>query len=261
LLLGFANLGLCLEQENLKVHFISVGYGDAILIQLPDHKSILIDSGTKDSAAELVDYLKALNISTIEAVFITHPHDNHFGGMSAVIDNFLVKHLYSNGDDRSVDEGYAPLMAKIKDKKIPLIVLRKGDKLNFTTPDVEFLILNPEKLSKSTNQDSLVSWFRFKESSFLFTADINQEQQKEIIDSFPEIKRADCIQVPHHGGKVSRRFAAFFGQKYFVVSTGEDESGKPYINELEKIRGKILRTDQRGTIVLESNGKTVWVIQ
>ena len=71
---------------------------------------------------------------------------------------------------------------------------------------------------------------------------------------FPEIIAADCIQIPHHGGKLSDNFIELAGEKVLIMSTGENKYGKPFEKEIAKIKGQVYRTDRHGTIVVESNG-------
>lgn len=249
------------EPETLRVHFMDVGYGDAILIELPDQSSLMIDAGEAQYSSQIIAYLKERGIKEIDATILTHPHDNHFGGLADIIDRFPIHRFYFNDDDQRAEEGYSEVIEKLKRRAVPMTVVRRGDEILVGTKDVRIQILHPADLSGSTNQNSVVTWLTFGETSFLFTADIKKSQQKEIMALFPEIQSADCVQVPHHGGKISRKFAEFLGNKIFVISTGENEYEKPYEQELEKLEGEIFRTDQHGAIVLESDGSTVRLLR
>ena len=66
------------QENRLRIHFIDVGYGDAIFIQLPDSHTMLIDAGEKPNTRRLLDYLQSLNIHNIDQAVITHPNKNHF---------------------------------------------------------------------------------------------------------------------------------------------------------------------------------------
>ena len=63
--------------NNLKVHFINVGYGDSILIEFPDHRTMLIDAGLKEYSSKVVDYIKEVGVGKIDSIILTHPHSDH----------------------------------------------------------------------------------------------------------------------------------------------------------------------------------------
>ena len=86
--------------NNLKVHFIDVGQGDAIFIEKPDGDNILIDCGdSSDDAGEKVEaYLDILKVEKIDTFILTHPHDDHYGGLFYLIGRMDIgKFLYGFG--------------------------------------------------------------------------------------------------------------------------------------------------------------------
>lgn len=85
---------LFFKPGTLRVHFIMVGYGDAILIELPGKKNVLIDAGTQKYAPALLDYLRSRNIFEIDTAILTHPHDNHFGGFVDLLGAFKINRFF-----------------------------------------------------------------------------------------------------------------------------------------------------------------------
>lgn len=81
-------------KEDLKVNFINVGQGDSILIQTPNGKNMLIDAGTNESSSTVTSYLSNLGITQLDIIAGTHPHEDHIGGMDAVINMFKVGKVY-----------------------------------------------------------------------------------------------------------------------------------------------------------------------
>ncbi len=260
---GFFYYHLHSKQDLLRVHFMDVGYGDAILVEFPDKTVLLIDAGEAQYSGRIIGYLEGQGIKEIDAAVLTHPHDNHFGGFAAIMNRFPIRRFYFNGDEKNAEEGYADLTAGLK-TRVPVTVVRRNDEIPIgagsRSGNIRIQILHPADLNGSANRNSIVSWLTFGRTSFLFTADIQGPQQKQIMELFPEIRSADAIQVPHHGGRISRKFAAYLGKKIFIVSTGKNKYNKPFARELEKLQGRILRTDRQGTIVLESDGKKVRVV-
>jgi competence protein ComEC len=253
-----------IAQASLRVHFINVGYGDAIFIEFPDFSNMLIDAGhdvnigdpaeaDEVNATELVPYLKSLNIIKIDRALITHPHDNHFEGFFNVYKNWPIRRVFINGDDRA-EEGYFKLLEKFKQNKIPIEILRRGQSINDLPAEVEIQILHPYNLLDSPNASSIVCRLIFNEISILFMGDIEPKIQDELIFHYEKIGDADCIKVPHHGGPVSDLFAKTFADKIFIISTGKNSWGIPLEQDLNKLKGKIFRTDEMETIILESDG-------
>ncbi len=78
------------------IHIIDIGQGDAILIQLPDDKVMLIDTGDNndDNNQKLVNYIKNLKITTIDYLLATHADADHIGGMEDVFNNFEIKKVF-----------------------------------------------------------------------------------------------------------------------------------------------------------------------
>ena len=86
-------------------------------------------------------------------------------------------------------------------------------------------------------------------------------QQDEIVGLYPQMKSVNCVKIPHHGKNVSDLFAQFFTDKIFVVSTGVYGKSVPDLRPLEKLKGRVLRTDQVGDIVVSSDGRELKVIR
>ncbi len=249
------------SKENvLRVHFLSVGYADAILIELPNSETMLIDAGDREDALKIIKCLQKLRIKKIDYAIITHPHTNHFGGFSKIIDKFRVGRLFTNGET-SGDAGYTKLLSKIEKQNILHQTLKAGDIISTDNPDLSIQILNPSGLLGSPNENSIVTYVRFGKTSFLFTADITQKQFGDIITLHPETKNSDVLQIPHHGDTLSDDATSLLKNKFFVISTGKNRWGIPKKSDLDKLNGKILRTDKDGIITLESDGDSVSIIK
>ena len=249
------------KKDSIQVHVINVGYGDSILIKFPDHTNLLIDSGTKEAAQAVIDYLRSQGVETIDKMVATHQHRDHFGGFSTIIDAFPVEKFYYNGDEKGAHEGYTELLDKVKKRQIPMALLGRDQSIPFDNPDIRLKVLNPPDHSGSINNNALVLWLTYGRTGFLFTADVEEVRQDDILKLYPELKKVNCVQVPHHGKSVSPYFADFFRDKIFFVSAGFYR-GKPISVEfLDRLRGTVLRTDIHGTIVIESDGNKVSVLK
>ena len=112
-------------------------------------------------------------------------------------------------------------------------------------------------ISGSTNSSSLVSLLKFDKTSFLFTADVKPDIQNKIIEEFPEVSNSTCVKLPHHGGKLNDKFKTALDAKFYVISVGDNEYGRPFMDKFKDLEGDLFRTDKKGDIVMESNGKVV----
>lgn len=258
----FGSMFLYINSKNniLRIHFLDVGYGDCILIELPFKEVILIDSGPKEYSQKVIRYLEDLGISRIQTAILTHPHDNHFGGFLPILDKFSIDRFYYNGDDREPSKEYFAFVEKIKRQNIPITILKQGMELYPDAKNIHMAVLHPLDITGGVNENSMAIWLRYRKNAFLFTADIQPAQQDRVLELFPEILSADLIQIPHHGGQMSDAFISFSRNKILVVSTGPNEYGKPLEEELAKIKTNILRTDQGKPIIFESDGRKIRLV-
>lgn len=244
------------DPHNLRVHFINVGYGDAILLEMPDETVWLIDSGDEAASDHLIEHLNTFNVQKIDTAIITHPHQNHFQGFFALLEQMSIGRVFINGDPNA-EEGFFELLEEFEKKQIPVKVLKQGDLLGQLPVGVRIKILHPQGLTGTPNGNSIVMWLEHKNVKMLFTADIEPGEQEELLTNYPKVKHADLVQVPHHGGNLSGLFFESFVSTIFVVSTGANQWGFPSKEDLQRLRGTVYRTDQQGDIVLGSDGFTI----
>ena len=257
----------------LRAHFIDVGYADAVLLEFPpegreapggrslpaDVAAMLIDAGERRHSARLLSYLKANQTQKIDIAVITHPHKNHFGGLRKVSAGIPIGRVFHNGDPNA-EKGYAALLNHLKRKQIPVTVLKRGQKLEHLPAAFTAEVLNPPDMAGTPNDNSIALWLRHDKVSFLFLADIGPDRQDALLAAFPDIRWADCVLVPHHGGPLSEAFIEAFQGRLFIISTGPNRWGLPHEDQLKRLNGRIYRTDKNGTIVVESDGATLKVV-
>ncbi len=256
---SFAALALAQSEPVLRAHFIDVGYADAILLELPDDTTMLIDAGDRQHSSELLSYLEVNQIHRIDIAVITHPHANHFGGLRKIAARIPIVRVFHN-DDPNPDKGYSKLLAYLQKENISINVLRQGQKIEQPSGAVVVAVLNPKDLDGDLNDNSIALRIKHGKGSLLFLADVGPKRQDELLAKFPELRKASLIQVPHHGGALSEAFIAAFQKKTFVVSTGPNPWGLPYEDQLLKLNGTVYRTDKNGTIVVESDGNALKVL-
>jgi competence protein ComEC len=255
----------------LRVTFINVGQGDSILVQTPNDRVMLLDCGGKqagspstfDPGAQIVaPYLGRLGIKKIDLLVNSHPHEDHLGGMPAVMQKIPVGELVA------AVPGYpSPLWLQVvgiaRDKQIPLATVRAGASINLD-PGVEISVLGPpEDLFKDTHSDqnnnSLVLSIKYGKTTFLLTGDVEKEALTVLAASYADELAATVLKLPHHGSLygIEPAFAEAVHPQFAVISVGKNNFGHPAPETLQfwrELGVKVLRTDEQGAIIFESDG-------
>ena len=247
--------------DTLRVHFIDVGFGDAILVELPGDKAVMVDAGERFYGKKLKEYLQKHEIQEIDKAILTHPHKNHFGGFLEILKSCPVKNFYYNGDERAVDEGYDELLEQI-DKKVEGAprLLQRGDVI-WQDENLTWEVLSPEDFVGSTNDNSLVSVLNYGQTSIAFTADVEPVRFNSLMKEYPQIQRADILQIPHHGLDIARIDHQFLRNKIWIVSVKENDVSRPALQYLSGLDLNKIITAREGDIVLESDGKNFRVVE
>ncbi len=245
--------------SSLSISFISVGEGDAIFIHSPNSINLLIDAGNLYYGGnKVVEYLKARGVNTLDFVFITHPDVDHWGGLVKVISNFSIKKIFCNGQ-RTEDKAYIDLMNSIKKRKIPIDIIREGDKI-YIGDNLYLNILNPQRdfYFDKDNNNSIVIGLRYGEFSALFTGDLEKDGENYLL-SRKLLSHFEILKVAHHGSKSSTdtAFLKMISPVVAIISVGKNRYGHPSkkVVKLLKERGiLVFRTDIDGNIRISTYG-------
>ena len=247
-------------ENNMVTHFIDVGQGDCILIQV-NNKNLLIDSGTSDSKAKVISYLKRNNITKLDFIVATHPHDDHIGGMASVINTFKVDKFFAP-QITATTQSFEEMIIALKSKGLKINICKPNISLDLG-PNTTCIMLSPNKTSyKDTNNYSCTIKLSYKNSTYLFTGDTEKPSEDEILAKNYDIS-ADVLKVGHHGSNTStsQEFLNRISPKIAVISCGAYNSyGHPNretLNKLEKLNCIIYRTDLDKDIILISNGTKI----
>lgn len=248
---------------DLEVHFLDVGQGDCAIIQC-DGETMIIDGGPKSAVDMVFSYIRnTLKLNSIDYLVSTHPHVDHVGGLAAVLNAVQVDLLLApttNWDS----EAFRDMIKYADAQGTPIVIPEIGDTLKLGNATVTILYCRPDQIEKYTNDASIVLRIDYENTSFLFTGDA--EAYAEYIMLYGEVSlQADVLKVSHHGSASasSLEFLQAVSPAYAIISVGkENRYGHPTSEVMERLHNvgaTILRTDELGTIVIQSDGKTITI--
>lgn len=254
----YANLPILFNGDDLKVHVIDVGQGDATLIEYQSVK-LLIDTGPPEADLKLANYLKGLGIARLDVLILTHPHDDHVGGGSLILENFSIGRLlvpHEIGGNHLLES----VLRQADLKGIPVSTSLAGTALELS--DLTLTCLHPRPIEYSNiNNYSSVWTLQYKALSFLFLADLESDES----DALP-LAGISFVRSGHHGSVTSttKNFLDKLDPGLFAISCGLNNSfghpSKEVISLLTQQKIKYFRTDRSGTRVISSDGSTLrWV--
>ncbi len=253
---------------SLHIYFIDVGYGDAILIQLPNGGTLLIDSGKPEAAPQVIAQLETLGIKQLDQVILTHFHKDHAGGLSPILKNYfsLKPKLWIGLPFSPFEMEIEPEVMQTIDmlKQYPIKILQKGEQLQ-PSPHVLIEILHPEILSGNQNEDSLVLKMTHGALSFLLAADAGPKTQRTLVARYGPQLQSDLIKIPHHANEteILPSFINAVNPEIAILTIGPNTYNAPNLDILEayqKTGAQLFRTDQHGTVHITSDGKTLQAV-
>ena len=240
----------------LEVQFIDVGQADSILISTGSH-NMLIDAGNNEDGKKLVNYIKSLGINSFDYVVGTHPHEDHIGGMDDIIKSFDIKE-YMMPEKLSTSKTFEDVLDALLEKELSYTVPKIDSEYFLGDALIKVIYVGDE--TNDANDSSIVLKLIYGDNSFLFMADASSSVERKILNS--DIT-SDVLKVGHHGSEYSTKeeFLNKVNPKYAVISVGTNNIYKHpkqiTLNKLNKNNIKIYRTDLDGTIIFNSNGKTI----
>lgn len=239
--------------EDTQVHFIDVGQGDSSLI-LSGGEAILIDAGPNSNENNLVAYLKSLGINQLKLIVATHPHEDHIGGIDAVLRDIGADEILMT-DNIHTTGTYTDMLDAIDETNTKLTIASPGDKYSFNT-GATLSVLSPYQDDKfeNLNDYSIVTRLQAGENSVLFTGDIEESAEKSLLLSNGLLK-SDILKSPHHGSTTSSTlaFMRIVRPNTAIISCGVDNKyGHPHKEILDLYENNnidIRRTDKEGNII------------
>ena len=247
--------------KDMKVHYIDVGQGDSILIQV-NNKNMLIDCGPRDGKDKLFSYLESQKITKLDYVVATHPHEDHIGNMADVIKKYEVDKFYAPKVEHTT-KTFEKMIEALASKNLKITTIKAGTKSIDLGENTKVSVVAPNSATyDDLNDYSPIIKLEYGKNSFLFTGDAEKKSEKEVLSKNYNIE-ADVLKLGHHGSSTStsKEFFNAVNPSIAVITLASDNKyGHPHketINLLKEKKTTVYRTDTDGNIVLSSDGSKI----
>jgi competence protein ComEC len=262
-----------LHRQDMEVTLLDVGQGDALFLAFPDGKTMLLDGGGLaggsyirsrrpgiDVGEDVVSpFLWSRGLKRLDVVALTHAHQDHLDGLSAVLRNFQVGELWIGRDIES--SAFHALLRLAGERNIRIVHKKRGDQMQWA--DVRMSVLWPkddESKRTAENNDSLVLRLETGRQSLLLTGDIERAVERTLDDDGDTLT-ANFLKIPHHGSRTSTTepFFQAVHPQIAAISVGENNPfGHPNADVIDRIESsgtRLYRTDRDGAITILTDGQ------
>lgn len=251
--------------ECLRVHFLNVGQGDAILIETPEGFQMLVDGGPDGTVLRELSGVMGPHDRTLDVVVATHPDLDHIGGLVDVLARYEVTHVLmtKNENDTAVSKAFLNAVTQ----ELAEVTYAESGQQFMLGATVSVAIFSPtgnEQLWESNNA-SIVMQITYGDTSFMLTGDASLEIENHLVGVYGDVLQSDVLKLGHHGSKTStsQLFLDTVSPQYAVVSAGVgNRYGHPHQEVMARVFGRKIQsfhTGTDGTVSFESDGRSIIV--
>ena len=243
------------EGGGFSVTFIDVGQALSVLVGC-DGQYMLYDGGNVEDGSLVVSYLQSRGVDRLEYVFCSHAHEDHVGGLAAVMAAVPAGQVYAPVTENDT-QCFEDFVKYTQQQGLAIVVPAAGSVWQLGSAVIR--MLGPVASYDDTNDTSLVLRIDYGETSFLLTGDMEQDAEDDLVASGAPLD-VDVLQVGHHGSETSTGYVFLNAvlPEIGVISVGEGNSyGHPHQAALSRLRdagADVWRTDLSGTITITSDG-------
>lgn len=254
----------------MRVRFVDVGYGDCVIVELPDGKNMLIDAGNGayKNEARILKFLNKCDIDTIDYLVCTSVNNEHCGGLAEIVKNKKIKKAYMPYCKNAyITDGYRDFVLAVNSVKAQTAISEYGaGEVNgeygyfFTflsptvhtdlSPTAEYVKLNEDPTDVSArNNSSAVIWLEYGDTGILLLGDGEASLQTKIVSAYSvsgdlpfcpiggysvNLEKCRVLKVANHGNKSSACAELFsiLHPEAAVISVGRNGSGCPSVEVL-----------------------------
>ena len=259
--------------NELTVTFLDVGLGDAIFIQFPySEGTMLIDGGpaTNGDAGRwvILPFLWDKGINKIDALVLTHPDNDHVGGLASVLKNVKVNYVFDNGMAKD-SISYNNYKRQVAARAHHYCAVKRGEEIA-GFPQVKLLVINPPEpllagTGADTNNNSVVLKLAYADVSFLFSGDIQKEVMPQLL-AYSSMLKSTVLKVPHHGSDEEKTeddlFQAILPETAVITASRTNRFGFPapeLMERLDKLGIRVYKTGKSGAVIVSTDGRNTRV--
>jgi competence protein ComEC len=258
--------GAVLREERggvLTVAFLNIGQGDAIYIEAPNGRQMLMDSGPTRAVLSELSKVMPWYDRSIDMLLVTNPDKDHMAGFIDVLKSYIVDAVFESGTFPGT-QVYKELEKTITDVGVKKMLAHRGMTIWFDA-DTKLTILYPDRdvSTLTSNDGSIVAKLSYGNTSVMLTGDAPQGVEKWLVQLDGNNLKSNVLKVGHHGSRTSTspEFVGFVEPSFAVISDGvHNKYGHPHketLDTLSRFSVPVLRTDLQGTIVMHSDGDSV----
>ncbi len=245
---------------------LDVGQGSAVYVQTQNGTELLLDTGPSLSSLRQLNRYRNVFDRTIDYLIISHIDMDHMAMAPVLLDRYNIRYFVTTADNS--DSGlYSETVGVLKDTDTQIMIPEPGDSQVIDTGTyIQYLWPHSSGLgSLSQNDSSLVVRLVQGNVSVLYTGDISQSVEKQLVDTYGKQLQSDILIVSHHGSKTSTDydFVKTVDPSYAVIQSGADNRyGHPHANTIDTLNRlgiPILRNDLLGSIEFITDGDNLLV--
>jgi competence protein ComEC len=249
-----------LSPQPLRIVFLAVGHGNAVVLRSPQGRVLVADGGNEthgpDRYSLVVSYLRHIGVERVEAVLNTHPDEDHVGGLVNVLSAYPVGEAYEGNRAQSNSAIYGEFKQAIVDRGVKYLTLKEGNQLGDLEPAQVEILHPPDDYQPQFHADnnlSLVSMVSFGGVHVMLPGDLEKDGLLKLLKDNRPFPKVDWLMAPHHGRRSGEPLlcAQGFKPRFIVLSDWRDYPDDHELFKSVVPSAVVLSTAEEGAIEVE----------